>query len=213
MSVEADHRAQQTPIRDQGPRDTCVAFAVSAAHEWMAAGTGLRSPEDALWSAHQIGGLPNIESTTIEWALRGIDSNRHADEEAWPYGNPSWPAPRPAPASVKSAQLSLPPWREVLTPGFQSIAAEASAGLAVLLSIRVVVEAWRTVTGFVDAAPGRIARQGHAVLIVGAGADSNGDHLIFKNSWGVAWGALGFGLLSRRYVEAYIKRAFILERP
>ena len=94
-----------------------------------------------------------------------------------------------------------------------SIDREASAGLAVLLSIKVVVEAWRTVTGFVDAAPGRIARQGHAVPIVGASADSNGDHLIFKNSWGVAWGALGFGLLSRRYVEAYIKRAFILERP
>jgi hypothetical protein len=48
-----DLEAEQTAVRQQGDRPTCVAFAVSGAHEWMGDDDAQLSPEDAMWAAHQ----------------------------------------------------------------------------------------------------------------------------------------------------------------
>ena len=213
MIDAVDHRHGQSPVRNQGPRDACVGFAVSAAHEWMAPGSRARSPEDALWAAHQIGGRADVESTTIEFALRGLALHRHAEELAWPYGNPPWPAPRPAAASRQEAQLTPPQWREIGNPSFEAIDAELISGAAVLLSVRVVRSAWTTGAALVDAPPGRVARAGHAVLAVGTVRNAVSDRIIFKNSWGPDWGDEGYGLLTRQYLDAYLRRAFVVASP
>ena len=53
-----DFRAQQSPVRNQGNRPTCVAFATSGAHEWAAQEQAHRSSEDEMWAAHQMGSDP-----------------------------------------------------------------------------------------------------------------------------------------------------------
>ena len=53
-----DPRPPQTPVRNQGDRPTCVAFATSAAHEWAAGEPVHRSPEDAMWAGPPGRGCP-----------------------------------------------------------------------------------------------------------------------------------------------------------
>jgi hypothetical protein len=209
-----DHRYAQTAVRHQGQRDTCVGFAVSAAHEWMASETVELSPEDAIWAAHQHGGSPQREATLISLALAGLSTYRHALEHAWPYGSPPWPGSRPLAATALSEQRDLPGWRELHPVTFATVDAELRAELAVLLSIRVVRAAWKhRADGLVDAPAQRVARGGHAVLVVGVIDDSPGERLaIVKNSWSTKWGVDGYGFITERYFDAYLKRAFVLER-
>lgn len=185
---------------------------MSAAHEWMALDITARSPEDVMWAGHQTGGSASDEATSIEFALRGLAIHRHASEIAWPYGGPPWPAARPAAALRAEEQCSLPQWREIASPSFAAIRDPLSGGVAVLLSVRVVKQAWRQPDGVVDCAAGLPARAGHAVLAVGAIEDGQGERIIIKNSWGVLWGAAGYGFMTSRYLSAYLKRAYILEQ-
>lgn len=208
-----DQRAQQTPVRDQGERDTCVGFAVSGAHEWMTGIPGARSPEDAMWAAHTHGGPAHLEATTIAFALAGLTIHKHTSEAAWPYGKPAWPADRPPEGNSSADLWILPIWRELIGADFSSISAELTAGFAVLLSLRVVRRAWRQAGGLVDAPSAQVTRAGHAVLAVGAIDDADGRRVIVKNSWGSEWGVSGYGFLTNRYLEGYLKRAFVLERP
>src|SRR5205814_3080081 len=108
----ADHRSLQTPVRNQGNRPTCVGFAVSAAHEWMAADVVVLSPEDAIWAAHQEGGPQAREDTSVRLALAGLHRLEHAYESAWPYGAPAWPASRTVDAQKAECRAALPEWRE-----------------------------------------------------------------------------------------------------
>jgi C1A family cysteine protease len=205
-----DFRSAQTAVRDQGERQACVGFAVSAAHEWMGS-SETRSPEDALWAAHQIGGPPGVEATQLVWALQGLAVHSHASETSWPFGNPPWPANRPAAAGNASEQRTLPPWSEIART-FAAAQDELSAGLAVLLSLWFVTGAWDGRTGVIDAPPGRVTRTGHAVLAVGTANLAGVDTIIVKNSWGPGWGAAGYGQVTRDYLESYLKRAFVLGR-
>jgi len=137
-----DHRSAQTPVRHQGDRPTCVAFAVSAAHEWHAADAVVRSSEDAMWAAHQAGEVPGREETTVSWALEGLDRHQHSTETAWPYGTPRWSSGRPAAALDDANRRPLPAWRDLGSITFDRVTGELDAGRPVVLTLRVVVAAW-----------------------------------------------------------------------
>jgi hypothetical protein len=204
-----DYRPQQTLVRNQGDRPTCVAFAVSAAHEWMAADSTVRSAEDALWAAHQIRTIPGREETTVNWALSGLEAHRHATEDAWPYGAPKWPSARPAPALEAANRRALPTWRQLPDAAYSTITTQLESGTAVILTLGVVMAAWRLPGGMIDAEPGKKTPSNHAVLIVGNLEAP--DRLIVKNSWGPRWGDGGYGFVTVRYLEHYALRAHALE--
>jgi C1A family cysteine protease len=212
VTVAVDHRHAQSAVRDQAERRACVGFAVSAAHEWVNPRDDLASPEDALWAAHQEGGPPDREDTSIKLALVGLSDHGHADEAAWPFGNPAWPASRPASAQDAERQRTLRAWRQIKNPEFDSLAGELTSGHAVLLSLHVVLDAWRDTSGLVDIVPGAPVIGGHAVLAVGVDEAEDG-RIIFKNSWGTTWGDAGYGYLTNRYLAQHLKRAFVLEAP
>ena len=207
-----DHRHRQTPVRNQGDRPTCVGFAVSAALEWMEGDSLVRSPEDAIWAGHQEGGPTHLEETSVSLALSGLTRLRHAQESAWPYGTPSWPAPRPSKARLSKYQTTLPLWRK--NPGSWDAVRRALANEnAVVLTLRFVASAWLSSGPEVDAPPGRKCPTNHAVLVVGIAETSDrlAESVIVKNSWGVGWGLAGYGFVSRRYLEHYVVRAHELE--
>jgi hypothetical protein len=209
MSLMADHRATQTPVRDQGDRPTCVAFAVSAAHEWRCGDKVVRSAEDAMWAAHQIAEVPGREETTVSWALEGLRRHAHATEQAWPYGAPRWPDGRPAPALDDANRRTLPTWRDLGAASFATVTEQLAAGHPVVLTLCVVPTAWYHAGDTVDAAAGAKTPGNHAVLAVGS-LDAP-ERLIVKNSWGPSWGDGGYGLVTRRYYDHYALRAHILE--
>ncbi len=209
-----DHRPQQSAVRNQGNRPTCVGFAVSAAHEWMARDGIMRSPEDVIWAGHQQGGPAAAQETSVRLALGGLQAHRHAREEAWPYGNPSWPAPRPPAATLADNQRSLPVWRQLSAVTLSTVQDELVQGNAVILTLRVVYSAWRQPGGVIDADPGRKTPGNHAVVAVGVRTSADGatQRIIVKNSWGENWGDAGYGFVSRRYLETYGVRAYVLEQ-
>jgi hypothetical protein len=206
-----DHRPAQTPVRDQGDRPTCVAFAVSAAHEWHAADGVARSGEDAMWAAHQVNEIPGREETTVSWALEGLDRHQHGSEAAWPYGTPRWTSGRPAAALDSANRRALPDWHDLGSASFDTVADQLELGRPVVLTLRVVAAAWYHDDDLVDAEPNLKTPGNHAVLAVGT-LDAP-DRLIIKNSWGVDWGDAGYGYVTRRYHDRYALRAHILEAP
>lgn len=196
-----DYRPLQSPIRNQQDRSTCVAFAVSAAHEWDAADDVVRSVEDVMWAGHQVGGIPGREEISVQWALEGLNAYRHATEEAWPYCDPHWTQGRPTPARNPTNQLITPRWRRLDPCDFDDIVTRLGDARPVILTIQFVPAAWLLGGGTVDALPGKRVRGGHAVLVVGVVTGPG--TLIVKNSWGPQWGADGYGFITRRYVESY----------
>jgi len=206
-----DHRPAQTPVRHQGDRPTCVAFAVSAAHEWHAADSVVRSTEDAMWAAHQVNDVPGREETTVSWALEGLDRHQHSVEVAWPYGLPPWASGRPVAALDSANRRPLPMWRDLGAVFFDTVTGALDSGRPPVLTLRVVAAAWYHAGEVVDAEPNLKTPGNHAVLAVGALEAP--DRLIVKNSWGPAWGAAGYGYVTRRYYDCYALRAHILETP
>lgn len=207
-----DYRARQTPVRNQGDRPTCVGFAVSAAHEWQADDQVFRSPEDAMWAGHKIGGPAHLEETSVNFALEGLTLHRHAEEEAWPYGVPRWPADRPAAARSAERQRTLPFWRLVpVTWG--AVKGELAKAHPVILTLQLVVSAWVEGRPEVDASPATRPSTNHAVVAVGVVEASEGatESVIVKNSWGERWGVNGYGFVSRRYFEHFGVRAHVLD--
>jgi hypothetical protein len=209
-----DHRAAQTPVRNQGDRPTCAGFAVSAAHEWAAADGELRSPEHAIWAGHQIRSIPGREETAISWSLEGLSIHRHATENAWPYGTPHWTAGPPDAARDHANTRALPPTRALVQPWFEAVRDSLGASHPVILTMAVVQPLWQTPGTLIDAEPGRKTQGNHAVVAVAISeAGENPDLVLVKNSWGPHWGDKGYGALSRRYLDHYTLAAHRLETP
>jgi hypothetical protein len=206
----SDFRCDQTRVRHQGDRPTCVAFAISAAHEWTAGDGVIRSTEDAMWAAHQVGTVPGREEVSVAWALGGLDQHGHACESAWPYGTPCWIAGRPAAAHDAANRRALPPFQLLPDSRFDRVAAEIADRRPVVLTVRVVRAAWRQPDGTIDAESNRKTPGNHAVLAVGA--LTSPERIIVKNSWGPRWGDDGYGYLTRQYLDHYGLRAHVLER-
>src|ERR1700691_1751064 len=205
-----DHRLAQSPVRHQGDRPICVAFAVSAAHEWMATDDAQLSAEDALWAGHQILCIPGREETSVAAAVQGIAVHEHASEVAGPYGQPAFPADRPAAAQQGSNRKILPPWRALPNIAVATISRELDRPAAIMLTVRFVYGAWRPDDGVIDAAAGKKTIANHAVLAVGLD-EKTPTSVIIKNSWGTRWGDRGYGYISERYLEGYALRAYALE--
>ena len=207
----ADHRHEQSPVRNQGDRPTCVGFAVSSAHDWIRAGESEMSAEDAMWAGHQIASFPGSSATTVRYSLEGLARHRHAIEAAWPYGNPRCEVGRPPAAQDIDHQRNLPTWRTLSKLTIDAIDQEIESGHAVVVSFHVDMPAWREPPlALIDADPGKTTTGIHAVLAVGTAGRPAA--LIIKNSWGTGWGDDGYGYVTERYVERYTLRAFALER-
>ncbi|MDQ2630592.1 MAG: hypothetical protein M3Y75_06405 [Actinomycetota bacterium] len=209
-----DLQAEQTAVRQQGDRPTCVAFAVSGAHEWMGSDDAQRSPEDAMWAAHQAMPPEFVgEETSVRYALEGLKAHEHTSEAAWPYGSPTWRDGRPEAALDRTNRATCPEWHRLGDATIPTIRGELVSERAVVLTVGVVRKAWLEGDGVVDAPAGRKTPGNHAVLVVGVSETGEQPQALkIKNSWGPGWGRGGYGLISERYLDAYSICAHAIER-
>jgi len=216
---QVDLRAGLSPVRDQGPRYTCLAFTVTAAHE-------------AARSAH-LGRLDDLAVDVLYWGCKTIDGD-HAPgstfasaavalvrwgqpaEDLWPYDSArddTSAAYAPPPDALDPARCHRVRLRQI-TPRPLTIKGVLASGRVVMLGVRLS-------RGFFAPEGGRIPvpasagelEDGHAVLVVGYDDGQNPDDgaLLCRNSWGTDWGDGGHAYLPYAYIERYGGEAWVVD--
>ena len=208
--VGADLRGLLPPVRDQGQRGTCLAFAVTSAHEVSrsnGAPVAEHLSEEALhWGCKVVDGNWN-SGTRFSSAAVALRATGQPEDTIWPY-DPK----RPEGVSFDPPSQPTAEWH---TSGLDStsfdpddLRAEIDRGRPILLGLTVFD------TFFVPTATGRIdppdpsspRRGGHAVVAVGHDPSA----LLIRNSWGSTWAIGGYAWLANEYVEHHVRAAWVI---
>lgn len=191
-------------VMNQGPRPTCVACAVAAAHE--AERTGFKAAIEPVWWRLREWGLADEQGTTLRAAGRALPHTGHCDADVWPYNDTLGFETEPPPGAA-----GTPPWTCAdLTPvavahdGVEdAIEDEVAADHPVVLVLEVSDGfLFPEPDGFVPVPLITAPAAGyHAVLVAGAWTEpTHGRVFLIRNSWGEFWGAGGYGLLPVEYL-------------
>lgn len=219
----ASHLATQTPIRDQGPRGTCVAHSNTAGLEaWLRRNQNV-TRDLSENHAHELfltvgGGVCDPSKGVGLKSMLAIRTKPVCSESAFPYTS-ACPGAIPqacAEAADRVRLTSLHPlsWHDYTGPQFDvknttTLEALLEADLDIVYSTGVAGTDWSDATardGVIDVqtdgAGNVVGPYGnHNVLIVGY--NRPGQYFVVKNSWGADWGHAGYGYLSYDYVETY----------
>lgn len=86
VKVQTDLRGTFVPIRDQGRRPTCTAFAVSDTHASARAELVALSPEHLHYhGAVRSGSADPDQGIYLETALEALEHDGQCGEAGWPY--------------------------------------------------------------------------------------------------------------------------------
>ncbi|HEX5502237.1 MAG TPA: C1 family peptidase [Thermomicrobiales bacterium] len=208
-----DLRGRYGPAKHQGPRNTCVAFAVTSSHEVLRSEGEELSVEYLHWAAARGASGGGV---TLAAAAGALAAHGQPPEIFWPYAgtrDERDTAYRPSEDARKAARQRCWPAGGAITPTVASVRDVLNTGRTVILGV-LLFPTWHAA-----ATDGRIASPPpdaqpigrHAVLVVGYGADSGGEgYLIVRNTWGSGWGDGGYGYLADRYIEQHGLRAWVL---
>lgn len=206
------------PIRNQGPRGTCVSFTLVALNEYILRRRGLARDlsEQHLYSEIKlIDGAPNACGT---WQLKAVNALRdrgQCREVIWPY-NPNPPCNnhgvRPAQArpdglTYRLATVVVSPKNVLAYKTHMSMQRPVTLSIPVYNSWYQSAETRRSgrITMRVGNEP---AVGGHAVCLVGyqdTPSSPGGGHFIVRNSWSTSWGyqspfGAGYGTIPYQYI-------------
>ncbi len=196
------------PVRDQGNRSTCLAFAATAAHEQARPEDAPLGEELLYWACKQIDddGLPG---TYPESAALALSDPGQSDAALWPYdatrvesaADYAPPAAALAPDAARTAKLQRVP----ATLGV--LGDLITAGHAVVLGLELWPAFYAAGAGDLDPPTSAdLLGDGHAVALVGIDSDV----LTLRNSWGKSWGDAGHGRLPAAALPVVSRGAWVL---
>lgn len=211
ITVACDLRADLLPVRHQGRRQSCLAFATSAAHEHHGRHAETLSVEYLYYHAvARTAGTNPDAGSTMEAAAAALIEEGQPFEAAWMYQPaqlypPAW-APPASVGILHRASMS------VRGPAIDEICQMLDAGSTVILGLVITDAFWTPdAAGIVSDRDLDTERGGHAVLAVGHGRDQNGARLILiRNSWGGLWGLSGHAWLTERYLAQQLHQTALL---
>lgn len=193
-----DFRAQLAPVRDQGTRPTCLAFATSDGHAFSERTSELSVDYLHYHAARRLGVGMNTAVTPDAMTAALLEDGQplealcpydHARADTWtPAGplSPAWRTGTTRPGGVASSVLSK----------------ALSDGKAPVLGLAITPAFYDP-----DPATARIADDrgpqvvGHAMLVVGMAAAGSSAEFLVRNSWGPTWGAAGYAWIPAAYVD------------
>lgn len=197
------------PIKDQGRRGTCVAFAATAGHE-MARSDGEDLSEEFLhWAAKQRDRLPpSAEGTTLPAATQALAEVGQPPEALWAYDarcDARAASYAPTPDAAEAAKARRFDGSVKLEPTAAALREALEGGMSVALGVRLYVTWYRPGDDGRIAMPtaGATPFGGHAVLVVGYAEEDGNGFFTVRNSWGADWADGGYGYLPSAYVNAH----------
>ena len=233
---KVDRRAQQTSIKNQGSRGTCVAHAALAALEVAYKPLSLDLSENYAYfkflgsSQGNVCADPGLNTQTSGQLMT---DHGMSPESCWPYvstlagiGCPlpietPWPVAQCGAADTakyrvtshhkiyRNDSLTEDVGEWINNPKY--LESVLCAGHDIVAGFYVA--GWpQGGQGVIDAVQGASIVGGHAMVIVGFERGSNGNpsYVIAKNSWGAGYGQNGYVYLSYDYIRAYAKYGYYI---
>jgi hypothetical protein len=218
------------PVRDQGHRGTCVAFAVVAYLEYhlydASSKTKHHSEQFVFWACKQLDGEPNKDHTYLEPAREVLASQGACLAKTWKYK--PYPTatvdqgPPPVRAVAEARSYTWKETRDLSDNMVDGLRASLDQCKPVVLGLYTFpswfLPAVRESGDIIMPVPGEAPDEGHAVCVVGYelnGRVPGGGAFLFRNSWGRAWpqrprepSLAGYGTLPFEYVRLYGLVAF-----
>lgn len=216
VAVACNLRTEFGEVRDQGPRPTCLAFAVSDAHAANRPGWVPLSCEYAFYHAQRRGQRPPSVGSRLFDMLSAVRDNGQPQEENWPYlsSNPTDLSTWKPPADVGELFRRE---SDVKQRHLDDIIHTLDGGSPVLV-IMCLSDSFYNCAGHgiilqsTGEKPDQARR--HAVVAVGHGMIKGERSVLIRNSWGTTWGDGGHAWLTESYlIPCLIRTAILSEDP
>lgn len=213
MIIKVDIRESVGPVRDQGRRPTCLAFAATAAHETQYGLRQLLCPEWLYYYAVMRAGDPPDAGSTLDNTATALAVDGQPEETHWPYCCDALPSPWTPPTNPPALYRT-----NSLVNGLDCSRVRENLGKRISTIIALLMDRtlfkWSHESGhaiIADAPPPYDTESGHAVLIVGHGELNGEPHFLIRNSWGLGWGSNGHAWISEGYAKARVYGAMNLK--
>lgn len=229
MPSHVNRVSQMPAIRDQGYRGTCIAFGMTALHEFYLTvhkNYHNMSEQDLYYATKQVDGDPNGCGTWLSAAAKALKDHGQCTEVTWPYnGNP--PCNQPGPSDPKTVDDEAAKFRVIssyVTTNDHFKIKQAIYESGVVAFSIPVYDSWYNSsytekTGYITL-PLKNEKQngGHAMCLVGYQDDTNypgGGYFILRNSWSTEWGydcnyGAGYGIISYEYIIKYCEASYTI---
>jgi hypothetical protein len=222
LPTGVDHTESMTPIRDQGYRGTCVAFATNAALEAFASIPDDLSEQFTYHQCLEHDKRPyNYNSGTYTETVMDIMKEGTVAESDWKYTSTIPPANETVPTSASQGKrYKITDAQFISDNGLTGVSIKNPNYLETILNqgknIVITTEvAWYgshnndvidvvLVNGQPAGSRGR-----HEMVIVGY--NSAKQYFIVRNSWGTSFGHAGYAHLSYDYIRTYLVNGFYIK--
>ena len=193
-----------SPVRDQGARPTCLAHAVSTAHEQARSSAVQLSPEYLHYFASD--GTSPQAGVCVDAILTALRERGQPTEEDCPYQleDPcqDWHPPEGL-AVFRREGAALPTLGSEVETSLTTGRAPV-LGIALPVSFHAPVPPWLispegTIVGF------------HAVLAVGMVVESGQRRFLIRNSWGSDWAEGGYAWLDDSFLDRHLRNVLVLK--
>ena len=202
---KVDYRSKQTPVIDQGYLGSCTACSLVAQYGYVVKGAMIGSPLFLYYNERKRDGTVSSDAgSTVTSGIASLRTTGLCSEAAWPYVVSKFTVQPPTGAyGVASGHVVTQATK--FTNTLANCKKVLDAGGCFTFGFLVYTSFMSTIVAKTGVVPmpkrGERLLGGHAVTCVGY--DDTKQMFIVKNSWGTAWGDVGYFYMPYAYMSGY----------